>query len=80
MWLRDSIPRDLMLESTSCPMARVMTYGFESTMAESKSVQSLEDLATSLRNSLLAIAGHSYLRPIIFIAHSLGGLIVKEVR
>jgi protein SERAC1 len=79
MWLRDSLPMDLTLSDTDFPVARVITYGFESTMVQSRSVQSLEDLATSFRDSILAVVGVSVPRPIIFIAHSLGGLIVKEV-
>ncbi|KAK0643713.1 hypothetical protein B0T16DRAFT_188109 [Cercophora newfieldiana] len=79
MWLRDSLPLDLTLGDTDRPISRVMTYGFESTMAESRSVQSLEDLATSFRDSILTIVGDTVPRPVIFIAHSLGGLIVKEM-
>ncbi|ORY68939.1 uncharacterized protein BCR38DRAFT_455751 [Pseudomassariella vexata] len=78
MWLRDSLPYDLTLEGTNRPMARVMTYGYESTVAHSKSMQNLEDLATQFHGSLLSIARTSMTRPIVFVAHSLGGLIVKQ--
>ncbi|KAF5533396.1 kinesin light chain 1 [Fusarium mexicanum] len=78
MWLRDSLPYDLTREDTLNPMARVMVYGYESCVANSNSFQSLEDLATSFYNSLLALAYTPTTRPIIFIAHSLGGLIIKE--
>ncbi|KAK0623161.1 nacht and ankyrin domain-containing protein [Immersiella caudata] len=56
MWLRDSLPYDLTRENTGRPMAKVMTYGYESSVAQSKNIQNLEDLATSLHNSLLALA------------------------
>ncbi|KAK7397941.1 hypothetical protein QQX98_012695, partial [Neonectria punicea] len=78
MWLRDALPYDLTWEDTDNPMARVMVYGYESRVAQSKSMQNLEDLATSFHNSLLALASAATTRPIILIAHSLGGLIVKQ--
>ncbi|KAK7582824.1 hypothetical protein V3481_012122 [Fusarium oxysporum f. sp. vasinfectum] len=78
MWLRDSLPYDLTREDTVNPMARVMVYGYESCVANSNSFQNLEDLATSFHHSLLALAHTPTTRPIIFIAHSLGGLIIKE--
>lgn len=79
MWLRDALPYDFIGESTDRPMARVMIYGYESTVAQSRSMQNLEDLATSFHNSLLALANAPIIRPIILIAHSLGGLIIKQV-
>ncbi|KAH7123390.1 hypothetical protein B0J13DRAFT_153463 [Dactylonectria estremocensis] len=78
MWLRDSLPYDITREDTDDPIARVMIYGYESSVAQSKSMQNLEDLATSFHNSLLALASSPTIRPIILIAHSLGGLIVKQ--
>ncbi|KAK3353544.1 hypothetical protein B0T25DRAFT_214835 [Lasiosphaeria hispida] len=79
MWLRDSLPYDLTRENTGRPMARVMTYGYESSVVQSKNIQNLEDLATSLHNSLLALVGTPTIKPLILVAHSLGGLIVKQV-
>lgn len=78
MWLRDSLPHDLLSE-TGQRMARVMIYGYESGVADSKNTQNIEDLATSFHSSLLALATAPTTRPIILIAHSLGGLIVKQV-
>jgi surfactin synthase thioesterase subunit len=73
MWLRDALPKDI-------PTARIIIYGYNSTVANSTSMQNLEDLATSFRNSLLPLVRSDTLKPIIFIGHSLGGLIVKQVR
>jgi len=78
MWLRDSLPYDLTREGTDRPMARVMTYGYESAVRGSKNIQNLEDLATSFHHSLLALVGGHTVKPVILIAHSLGGLIVKQ--
>lgn len=61
-------------------MARVMIYGYESAVANSKNVQTIEDLATTFQTSLLALAAAPKTRPIILIGHSLGGLIIKQVK
>lgn len=78
MWLRDSLPGYLTLETDNKPMVRVMIYGYESTVAQSKNMQNLEDLATTFHSSLLALAAGPTTRPIILIGHSLGGLIIKQ--
>lgn len=79
MWLRDSLPDDVTSAETGIPMARVMIYGYESGVVQSQSVQNLEDLGTSFHASLLPLARRRPMRPIILLAHSLGGLIVKQV-
>ncbi|KAK6449817.1 hypothetical protein FP744_10006067 [Trichoderma asperellum] len=59
-------------------MARVMIYGYDSTVAESKSIQNIKDLATKFNASLQKLTNASIVRPIILIGHSLGGLIIKQ--
>ncbi|KAL7913986.1 hypothetical protein GGI35DRAFT_475827 [Trichoderma velutinum] len=78
MWLRDSLPGHLTSETDNRPMARVMIYGYESAVAQSKNMQNLEDLATAFHSSLLALAAGPTTRPIILVGHSLGGLIIKQ--
>ncbi|KAM0794375.1 hypothetical protein BDR22DRAFT_815315, partial [Usnea florida] len=72
MWIRDALPRQL-------PGARVMLYGYDSALANSTSSQNLGDVASRFRESLLVNIGkRTYCRPLIFIAHSLGGLVLKQ--
>ncbi|KAK0720516.1 hypothetical protein B0H67DRAFT_552679 [Lasiosphaeris hirsuta] len=78
MWLRDALPFDLTGEDTDRPIARVMIYGYESAVAQSRSIQNLSDLASSFHNSIRALAYPPTVRPIILVAHSLGGLIIKQ--
>lgn len=79
MWLRDALPHHIIREADSKPYARVMVYGYQSSLPQSQSIQNFEDLATSLHTDLLELVSATTPRPIIFIAHSLGGLIVKQV-
>lgn len=72
MWLRDALPHDL-------PGARVLIYGYDTRLAESNSFQNLEDVALTFRASLrVALGSRPPDRPLIFIAHSLGGLVLKQ--
>ncbi|KAH6613521.1 hypothetical protein F5144DRAFT_406716 [Chaetomium tenue] len=79
MWLRDALPRGITGEDGDTPCARAMVYGYDSMLQGSQSTQNIEDLAISLNNSLLQLTNLSATpKPIVFIAHSLGGLIVKQ--
>lgn len=75
-WLLDLLPR-------SCPETRVLTWGCEAVarggmLGEKGDVFSIADRflreLTLLRNET-----ETARRPIMFVAHSLGGIIVKEV-
>lgn len=79
MWLRDSLPKDLLDQDTEHPIARILIYGQDSRLTNSSSMQNLGDLSLSFRESLLPFTGAHATKPIIFIGHSLGGLIIKQV-
>jgi len=72
LWLRDLLPKDI-------PGARIYTYSYDSKVVFSKSRATTEDHAQSLLWALQAERRRGQeRRPIIFIAHSLGGLVCKQ--
>lgn len=73
LWLRDFLPKQI-------PTARIMTFGYDSSWFLSKSVMGIPDFASDL---LFRLKSHrrtiqQQSRPIVFICHSLGGIIVKK--
>ncbi|OMP82338.1 Protein SERAC1 [Diplodia seriata] len=74
MWLRDFLPQDL-------PNCRVLLYGYKSTVPRSNDTAQAHDFADTLRNLLLTFrsATNTRDRPVIFIGHSLGGIIIKQL-
>lgn len=73
MWLRDIIPTDL-------PHARFLTYGYDTKLAGSTSNARISDYAKEFLATIIDARRGDPHRPIIFIGHSLGGLVIKEVR
>jgi hypothetical protein len=73
-WLRDFLPKQI-------PNARIMSYGYNSAVQFSKSVAAIETFAKQLLEDLISwrnsVAEQN--RPIIFICHSLGGIVFKQV-
>jgi len=77
MWLRDGLPKDLKADGV-----RVLTYGYDSQLFENKSFQNIEDIASTFRKALSAVRrtdNNVMPRPLVFVAHSLGGIVLKEV-
>ncbi|KAI9683287.1 MAG: hypothetical protein M1822_006152 [Bathelium mastoideum] len=72
MWLRDELPKDL-------PGCRVMIWGYESKISGSNDSQNLSDIASKLRFDLLQLEEAVRSKRFIFIAHSLGGLVLKTL-
>jgi len=73
VWLRDSAPEDI-------PQARFITYGYDTAVAESDSNQGIRDLAHTLldRFAIFRRRTNTQQRPLCFVCHSLGGVVLKE--
>jgi hypothetical protein len=73
LWLRDFLPSQL-------PSARIMSFGYNSDTALSKAVTDIDDVASMLlsRLNLQRQLEEERKRPIVFISHSLGGIVVKK--
>ncbi len=75
MWLVDD---DAAVPSN----VRMLLYGYDTSLVASESFQDVTDIAKSLAAAVQGIRpsseGPFEPRPIVFIAHSLGGLVVKE--
>ncbi|KFY69494.1 hypothetical protein V496_00200 [Pseudogymnoascus sp. VKM F-4515 (FW-2607)] len=73
IWLRDSLPQDI-------PKARVLVYGYDTSLVDPNTKNSITDLAKTFLSTVKAFrtATKTSRRPLIFVGHSLGGLLVKE--
>ncbi|KAB8360563.1 hypothetical protein FH972_024303 [Carpinus fangiana] len=72
MWLRDQLPQDFQ-------NIRPILYGFNSILTGHTSFQNIDDLASSLVAKLRSVGRQSFsANPIIFLAHSLGGIVLKR--
>ncbi|KAH8897208.1 hypothetical protein GQ53DRAFT_803263 [Thozetella sp. PMI_491] len=72
MWIRDEVPR-------SIPGVRTIVYGYESKLLGSQSFQTISDIARNLILHLKSGGWNSPMsKPVVFLAHSLGGIILKE--
>jgi pimeloyl-ACP methyl ester carboxylesterase len=74
LWLRDFLHDDL-------PTARVLSFGYNSNTVFTSAVTDIDDEAAALLDGVLGERQSSFEknRPIIFVSHSLGGIIVKKV-
>ena len=57
-----------------------MSFGYKSTAASSRSIAGIDEFTIQLLERLeqRRIVGESESRPIVFICHSLGGIVVKK--
>lgn len=69
MWIRDALPKAL-------PNVRAVLFGYDTTLVNSNSFQTIADLASSVLEKLKASDFGK--RPLIFLTHSLGGIVFKE--
>lgn len=78
LWLEDFLIDQLRDANIA---ARVLSYGYDSASVFTQTVTSIDNEAERLLNRLYLKRDLEYekKRPIILIAHSLGGLIVKKV-
>jgi hypothetical protein len=73
LWLKDLLPDQI-------PQARIMSYGYDSSVAFSKSTEDISTFADDLLEMLMSRRrSEEKKRPLIFICHSLGGIVVKKV-
>ncbi|EMT74712.1 Protein SERAC1 [Fusarium odoratissimum] len=81
MWLQETLESDLVKirEFGQHIRPRILIYGYDARVDKSQTFQSMEDLAIELRMQLQGIRQRHPTRPLIFIGHSLGGLLIKEL-
>jgi hypothetical protein len=73
LWLRDFLPHEI-------PGARVYSFGYDSRVLFSKANWDLTSISRSFLAQLVA-ARRGWLRhrPLVFLCHSMGGLVLKQV-
>jgi len=75
MWLRDLLP-----PKTPFQQSRIMTFGYNSTLVNRKSTARIRHWADELLKQACSVrtTPEERSRPIIFVCHSLGGLVGRE--
>ena len=78
-WLRDFLPRQLRDAGIT---ARIMSFGYDSHTAFTKAVVDIEDIADMLLDRVEGRreSEQERSRRLIFVSHSLGGIVVKKVK
>ena len=75
MWPRDFLPLNNGFKNS-----RIMTFGYNSTLVDRKSEKRLKDWSNELLEQLSRVRTTSLekIRPMIFICHSMGGLVARQ--
>ncbi|MCJ1396455.1 hypothetical protein MMC18_009345 [Xylographa bjoerkii] len=71
LWLKDFLPERL-------PNARILLFGYNANLAFGASIAGVREQAINLLNRIASKREDVKDRPIIFVAHDLGGIIVKR--
>ncbi|KAM5430281.1 hypothetical protein McanCB56680_004946 [Microsporum canis] len=72
MWLKDLLPQTL-------PNARIMTYGYRAKFNDFTAHQDIRTIAENLLQQLSGLRQDKISkRPLVFVCHSLGGIVVKK--
>lgn len=72
-WPHDLLPAD-------CPQAQIFTWGYDTDVTKGFKTANHDSLFSHAKNLLAALERERQVgRPLIFVAHSLGGIVVKEV-
>ena len=82
-WTKDEICwlQDSRLLPSIIPDARILSFGYNASLAFTKSKADTHDIALDLLNQLiLRRLMFPTTRPILSVCHSLGGIIVKQVQ
>ncbi|KAI5800708.1 hypothetical protein FPQ18DRAFT_60296 [Pyronema domesticum] len=77
MWLRDFLPKEPVLKDR----LRVLIFGYDSALQKNSSTNSFGDYARNMLCVLNVFRSHEKERnrPLIFVCHCLGGILVKTV-
>lgn len=78
IWLRDRVPQLLAEKKIQ---ARVLSYGYNADVIFTNTINTIDIVAGDLLSQVYSVrtTDEQKKAPIIFVAHSLGGLVVKAV-
>ena len=78
LWLKDFLPNQLNAEAIK---SRIMSFGYDSRTIFTKAVTDIDDAAAMLLDRIDGErqSAEEKARPLIFVAHSLGGIVAKKV-
>lgn len=77
-WLRDIMPRLLEQNRQQSIYSRVMTFGYDADVWMTKSVAEIDGPVNTLLSYLETERREDPERPLFFVGHSLGGIVIKQ--